>query len=89
MSNAKTILVCVAIVLMIIGIWRWFLPGPPMVLNPVGPLVSSGTAMVMVCGAEGDGFMQATNVPDARIGTWSREKRGECDIWYHHPPGAD
>jgi hypothetical protein len=55
-----------------------------MVLNPSGPLVENGVAMVMVCG-KGDGFSQATEaVPNPR-GTWSHEKQGDCNVWFHHP----
>jgi hypothetical protein len=73
----------VLVVLVVLG-WGYLALAEPMVLNPSEPLVWSGTAMVMVCG-EGD----VLNVPDSRIGTWSRERRGECNIWYHHPSGAD
>lgn len=66
-------------------------PGEPLVLRPHEPLVSSGTAVVMLCGEE-KGFMRATeHAPDSRVGSWSSEKRVGCNVWYHHPegPGAD
>jgi hypothetical protein len=80
----------VLVVLVVLG-WGYLALAEPLVLNPSEPLVSSGTAMVMLCG-EGESFMQVMKTvpdPDSSIGTWSQERRGECDIWYHYPSGSD
>ena len=88
MSTKPRIVGAVVSIAVILGAWRFFLPGPPIILNPAtanGPLVERGVAMVMICGKD-VGFRELQkNVPNAK--RWSvltREKRGECTVWFHY-----
>jgi hypothetical protein len=71
----------------------WLLVGPLLVIpriSSTGPVVRNGVAAVMVCGEkrEFEGMYKAMKyVPEPGTGTWAPERRGECTVWYHHPPG--
>ncbi len=86
----RVLAVAVAIVAILVG---WLLLGspttsganPPTLGTSAGPLVENGVAAIVACG-EKRGFEVVSAAPEPRTGTWSREKRGECTVWYHHPP---
>jgi hypothetical protein len=58
-----------------------------------GPVVRNGVAAVVVCGEKRRGFegwMAAMKyAPEPRTGTWGMERRGNCTVYYHHPPGLE
>ena len=70
----------------------WLLVGPLLTIpriSSTGPVVRNGVAAVMVCGEKRGmvGMESAMNyVPEPGTGTWAPERRGECTVWYHHPP---
>jgi hypothetical protein len=85
--------VAVAIALTLeILVLRWFLVGPPMILKPAPELVERGVAMVSVCGKDNYSFRELQEKVSTAI-RWSvvsREKRGECTVWFHRTEsGAD
>ena len=54
--------------------------------GPSDPLVENGVAMLTVCG-KGRGFLQATDIaPNPQMGSWSQEKHGDFNTWYHYAP---
>ena len=74
----------------------WLLIGPlltiPRFSTAAGPVVRNGVAAVMVCGEKRGmaGMESAMNyVPEPGTGTWAPERRGECTVWYHNPPGLE
>jgi hypothetical protein len=76
MSTKPTLVAVVVSIVVILVMLRWFLPGPQMGLNPDGPLVENGVAVIVACG-EKRGFIEAVgNAPDPQMGTWSRERLG-------------
>ena len=58
-----------------------------------GPVVRNGVAVVVACGKKRGiekGLMAATKyAPEPRTGTWWPERRGDCTVWYHNPPGME
>jgi hypothetical protein len=53
-------------------------------------VVRNGVAAIVVCGGKrGYGGMEKAvdYVPEPRTGTWGKERRGGCMVYYHHPPG--
>jgi hypothetical protein len=72
----------------------WLLIGPLLVIpriSSTGPVVRNGVAAVMVCGEKRGmvGMDAAMNyVPEPRTGTWAPVRKGDCTVWYHHPPDA-
>ena len=58
-----------------------------------GPVVRNGVAVVVACGKKRGiekGLMAATKyAPEPRTGTWWPERRGDCAVWYHNPPGME
>ncbi len=59
-------------------------------ISSTGPVVRNGVAAVMVCGEKRGivGLDEAMDyVPEPRTGTWAPVRKGECTVWYHHPPG--
>ena len=73
----------------------WLLVGPLLTIpriSSTGPVVRNGVAAVMVCGEKRGmaGMESAMNyVPEPGTGTWAPERRGECTVWYHNPPGLE
>jgi hypothetical protein len=82
----------------------WVLVGPLLILprfSTEGPVVRNGVAAVMVCGEKrgtvGRGLAGLERldaamkyVPEPRTGTWGPPvRKGDCDIWYHRPPGSE
>jgi hypothetical protein len=55
-------------------------------LSPDGPVVRNGVAVVVACGKKRE-FGAVESAPEPRTGTWGVERRGECSVYYHHPPG--
>jgi hypothetical protein len=90
--STTTRIVAVVVAVVVIGVLLriWFFPSSRMVLHPGNePLVENGVAVIVACG-EKRGFMEALqSAPDPQMGTWSRERRGECNAWYHYPNGGD
>jgi hypothetical protein len=78
------------VVIVVVGGWlliSWlFLPVPMISSN--GPVVRNGVAAVVACGEKrGAWGLEAVKVaPEPRTGTWGTQRRGECTIYYHHPP---
>jgi hypothetical protein len=68
-----------------VGAWNTPMPK----VTSVGPLVENGVAAIVACGKKRgfEGMDAAMDyAPEPRTGTWSYERRGECTVWYHHPP---
>jgi hypothetical protein len=65
--SAKERIVGVAVsALFILVVLKWFVPGPPMILNPRADpgLVEKGVAMVMICGEANNSFEHAPGSPE-------------------------
>jgi hypothetical protein len=73
----------------------WLLLGPPnpsAVIPPipkpdVDGLVDNGVAVIVACGKK-RGWQVVDSAPELRTGTWGVERRGACNVYYHHPPDA-
>jgi hypothetical protein len=72
----------------------WLLVEPLLTIPRIsseGPIVRNGVAAVVVCGKKRGiekGMMAAMKyVPEPRTGSWWPERKGECTVWYHRPPG--
>ena len=69
----------------------WLLVGPLTIprFSTDGPVVRNGVAVIVACGKK-SGFERMgaamKYAPESRTGTWGHERRGECTVWYHHPP---
>jgi hypothetical protein len=90
----------VPVLIVAILVAGWLLLGPLLTIPRIsseGPVVRNGVAAVVVCGnkrgtgAHGlKGLGAATKyAPEPRTGTWWPERRGNCTIWYHRPPGVE
>jgi hypothetical protein len=57
-------------------------------LSSDGPVVRNGVAAVVACGNKRGiwGLGAVEIAPEPRTGTWGIERRGECTVYYHHPP---
>jgi hypothetical protein len=73
----------------------WVLLGPLLTIprfTTEGPVVRNGTAVIMACGKkQGIKGMGAAMkyAHEPATGGWWPEKRGECTVWYHRPPGLE
>ena len=73
----------------------WLLLGPLLTIprfTPEGPVVRNGVAVIVACGKKsGISEMGAamSYAPEPRTGGWWPERRGECTVWYHRPPGPE
>jgi hypothetical protein len=78
----------------------WLLIGPLLTIprfTTEGTVVRNGVAAVVVCGekrgtvARGlKGLVAATEyAPEPRTGGWWPERRSDCTVWYHRPPGLE
>lgn len=73
----------------------WLLLGPLLTIprfTTGGPVVRNGTAVIVACGKkQGIKGMPAAMkyAHEPATGGWWPEKRGECTIWYHRPPGLE
>jgi hypothetical protein len=71
----------------------WLLLGPLTIprFSTEGPVVRNGVAVIVACGKK-QGFrgMEAMDYAhEPRTGGWWPERRGDCTVWYHRPPGAE
>ncbi len=96
MVRVATLALGVAIGAILVGVavlllGPWWVPATSELIPPVprlssdGPVVRNGVVAIVACGKK-RGFEVVSAAPEPRTGTWSREKRGECTVWYHHPP---
>jgi hypothetical protein len=71
----------------------WWVPATRELVPPVpklssdGPVVRNGVAAIVACGKK-RGFEVVSAAPEPRTGTWGVERRGGCNVYYHHPPDA-
>jgi hypothetical protein len=78
------------VAIVVVGGWllisSLFLPIPR--LSSDGPVVRNGVAAVVACGNKRGiwGLGAVEIAPEPRTGTWGIERRGECTVYYHHPP---
>ena len=56
--------------------------------STTGPLVRNGVAVVVACGKKSSvrEMGGVDYAPEPRTGTWAYKRRGDCTVWYHHPP---
>ncbi len=78
-------------ILVVVG---WLLLGTLTIprISTTGPVVRNGVAAIVACGEKrGLEGMDATmdHVPEPRTGGWWPERRGDCTVWYHRPPGPE
>lgn len=73
----------------------WLLLGPLLTIprfTTEGPVVRNGVAVIVACGKK-SGFLRMgaamKYAPEPGTGGWWLEKKGECSVWYHHPPGVE
>jgi hypothetical protein len=69
----------------------WLLLGPLTIprFSTEGPVVRNGVAVIVACGKK-QGFLPSTDYAhEGRTGSWWLERRGDCTVWYHRPPGAE
>ena len=74
----------------------WLLIGPLLTIprfSTEGPVVRNGVAVV-VCGDKQRGVEKGLMAvgkyaPEPRTGTWAPQRRGDCTVWYHRPPGFE
>lgn len=85
-----------AVLIGAIGVVGWLLLGPLLTIprfSTEGPVVRNGVAAIVVCGEKrnpaGTYDAMIDYVPEPATGTWWPERRGECTVWYHRPPGLD
>jgi hypothetical protein len=71
----------------------WLLVGPlltiPRFSTATGPVVRNGVAVIVACGKKQGmaGAREALRYADEpSTGAWDPVQRGECTVWYHHPP---
>jgi hypothetical protein len=73
----------------------WLLLGPMLTIprfTTEGPVVRNGVAVIVACGKKrGIEQMGAAMkyAPEPRTGTWWPERKGDCTVWYHRPPGSE
>jgi len=85
----RALAVPVAIVAILVVGWLLFGALTIPRISSTGPVVRNGVAAVMVCGKKRGivGLDAAMDyVPEPRTGTWAPMRKGECTVWYHHPP---
>jgi hypothetical protein len=49
--------------------------------------VRNGVVAIVACGKK-RGFQVVDAAPEPRTGGWGVERRGECNVYYNHPPDA-
>jgi len=89
----RALAVPVAIGAILVGGWLLLGPGfpatsgdnPPVLKTSNGSLVENGVAAIVACGKK-RGWEAVDAAPEPRTGTWSVERRGDCNVFYHHPP---
>jgi hypothetical protein len=78
----------------ILVVGAWLLPDWLTIprVSTEGPVVRNGVAAIAVCGEERGvkGLDAAMDyVPEPRTGGWWPDRRGNCTVWYHRPPGLE
>ena len=78
----------------ILVVGAWLLPDWLTIprVSTEGPVVRNGVANIVVCGDERGvkGLDAAMDyVPEPRTGGWWPDRRGDCTVWYHRPPGLE
>jgi ABC-type glucose/galactose transport system permease subunit len=93
--RAFRVLAVLAVIGAIVVVGGWLLISslfPPMPrLSSTGAVVRNGVVAIVACGKKrGLEGMDAAidHVPEPRMGTWAPTRKGECTVWYHHPPDA-
>jgi hypothetical protein len=84
--------ILVGVAVLLLG--PWWVPATSELVPPIprlssdGPVVRNGVAAVVACGNKrGIWGMGAVEIaPEPRTGTWGTQRRGECTVYYHHPP---
>ena len=86
-NRVLRVLAASMLIVAILVVGGWLLLGSLTIprVSTTGPVVRNGVAAIVACG-EKRGFEVVSAAPEPQTGTWSREKRGECTVWYHHPP---
>lgn len=86
----------VAVLIGAILVVGWLLASPGTLTIPrfstTGPVVRNGVAVIVACGKKQgiEGMEAATDyAPEPGTGTWAPVRKGECTLWYHHPPGME
>jgi hypothetical protein len=54
-------------------------------------VVRNGVAAIVACGEtkqEERALKAVSAAPEPRTGTWGVERKGDCNVYYHHPPEA-
>jgi hypothetical protein len=98
MGRVATLAVGVAIGAILVGVavlllGPWWVPATSELVPPVprlssdGPVVRNGVVAIVACGKK-RGFEVVSAAPEPRTGTWGVERKGECNVYYHHPPDA-
>jgi hypothetical protein len=97
-ARVATLAVGVAIGAILVGVvvpllGPWWVPATAELVPPVprlssdGPVVRNGVVAIVACGKK-RGFEVVGAAPEPRTGTWGMEKKGACNVYYHHPPEA-
>jgi hypothetical protein len=83
--------ILVGVAVLLLG--PWWVPATselvPLIprLSSDGPVVRNGVVAIVACGKK-RGFQVVDAAPEPRTGGWGVERRGECNVYYHHPPDA-
>ena len=98
MVRVATLAVGVAIGAILVGVavlllGPWWVPATSELVPPTprlssdGPVVRNGVVAIVACGKK-RGFEVVGAAPESRTDTWGVERKGECNVYYHHPPDA-
>jgi hypothetical protein len=75
----------------------WWIPATSELVPPIprlssdGPVVRNGVAAIVACGEtkrEELALKAVSAAPEPGTGTWGVERKGDCNVYYHHPPDA-
>jgi hypothetical protein len=78
-----------------IGACGWLLIGSLLTIprfSTEGPVVRNGVAVIVACGKKSSIEEMGAAMkyaPEPRTGTWWPERKGDCTVWYHRPPGSE
>ncbi len=73
----------------------WLLVGPLLTIprfTTEGPVVRNGVAVIVACGKKRGHWQMGAAMnyaPEPRTGGWWPDRRGDCTVWYHRPPGLE
>ncbi len=85
----------VAVLIGAILVVGWLLVGSSLTIprfSTTGPVVRNGVAVIVACGEKQgiEGMGAAMDyAPEPGTGGWWPEKKGQCTVWYHRPPGME